>query len=95
MDANNYIYLKNKVERFQRLEMFKETLVDMQAALVRDKDITITVDSEGTDYMAMKEKLPFGLRIEEHDELFREIKDNLIDAIGMKIIEIEDKMKEL
>ena len=95
MDTNNYIYLKNKVERFKRLEMFKETLVDMQAVLVRDKDITITVDPEGTDYMAIKEKLPFGLRIEEHDELFREIKDNLIDTIGMKLIEIEEKMKDL
>ena len=40
---------------------------------------------------SLNEKLPAGIQIDEHDELMREIKDNLIDAIGIKIVEIEEK----
>lgn len=95
MDGENYIYLKNKVERYDKFELLKENLVEIQELLVKDHDIEIRVDDEGVNRISLNEKLPFGMKIDEHEELMREIKDNLIDTIGMKIIEIEYKMKEL
>lgn len=95
MDRENYIYLKNKVERYNKLELFKENLIEIQNLLVKDRDVKIQVDDEGVNCISLKAKLPFNMQIDEHDELMREIKDNLIDAIGMKIVEINDKMEEL
>lgn len=95
MDKENYAYLKSKVERYNKLELLKEHLEEMQALLVKDHDIKIQVDDEGVNCISLKERLPFNTQIDELEELMREIKDNLIDAIGMKIVEIEEKMKEL
>lgn len=95
MDAKNYIYLKDKVERYSKLELLKEHLEEVQGLLVKDHDIKIQVNGEGVNCVSLSERLPFKMKIDEHEELMREIKDNLIDTIGMKIIEIEEKMKEL
>lgn len=95
MDAKNYEYLRNKVERYNKLELFKEHLAEIQNLLVKDHDIKIQVDDEGVNCISLKQKLPFNVQLDEHEELMREIKDNLIDSIGMKIVEINDKMEEL
>lgn len=93
MDSKNYIYLKNKVERYNSLELYKENLAEIQNLLVKDHYLKIHVEDE--EVYCLGEKLPFGRQLDEHEELMREIKDNLIDSIGMKIVEINDKMEEL
>ncbi len=95
MDEKNYEYMKNKVERFNKLTLLKEHLGEVQALLVKDHDIKIQIFEAGVNHVSLSEKLPFRTQIDERDELMREIKDNLIDAIGMKLIEIEEKMKDL
>ena len=99
MDAKNFEYLSKKVYRYEQLEGLKDKLNSIQKLLVRDFEITIkvggsisVVDRDEDFYSLTDRKLA---QIEEHDDLMREIKDNLIDAIGMKLIEIEEKMEEL
>ena len=95
MDAKNFEYLSKKIDRYGRLDNVKDKLNQIQQLLVKDHSLKIQIDCDGINYCVFPEKLPPHIHIEEYDDLMREIKDNLIDAIGMKIIEIEDKMKEL
>lgn len=99
MDAKNFEYLSKKVYKYEQLEKLKDKLNSIQELLVRDFEITIkvgssisVVDREEDFYSLTDRKLA---QIKEYDDLMREIKDNLIDAIGMKIVEINDKMEEL
>ena len=102
MDAKNFEYLSKKVGRFEQLQIMKERLNNIQSKLVKDEPLEIKV---GNFNPYSDSSIQFGdsnagkqnnnLVKDEYEELMREIKDNLIDAIGMKIIEIEYKMKEL
>lgn len=95
MDAKNFEYLSKKVTRYEQLQQMKSVISKMQELLVKDNKLKITVDCDGIHYHSLSEDLPMNVPIEEHDELMRKIKDNLIDSIGMKIVEINDKMEEL
>lgn len=95
MDAKNYEYLKDRVDKYQRLDWTKGKLIETQKALVKAHDLKIHIDSDGVNHYAIHSNLPLQLMTEEYSDLFGEIKDNLIDAIGIKIVEIEEKMKEL
>lgn len=103
MDAKNFEYLKNKVGRFEQLQIMRENLDALQVRLVNDEPINIKVGEE--DFLADDNTIQFGDTDtkkasschvkDEYECLLREIKDNLIDAIGMKIVEINEKMEEL
>jgi len=95
MDAKNFEYMSKKVDRYNKLDQLKNKLNSIQELLVKDHELNITVSEFGCDYQGLSEKLPLNFMIEEYDDLFREIKDNLIDTIGMKIIEINQIMEEL
>lgn len=97
MDAKNFEYLSKKVGRYERLDKLRDRLNSMQQMLVKDACITINVaqvSNAGQDCIGITDMITT-TNLEEYDELMREIKDNLIDSIGMKIVEIEEKMKEL
>lgn len=100
MNHDNFMYLSKKVSRYEQLQIMKENLAAVQERLVNDEPLTINVGDD--EYCCAIEfgdkdvnKVTNCLVKSEHEELMREIKDNLIDAIGMKIVEIEEKMKEL
>ena len=95
MDLKNYEYLRTKIDRYEKLHQLKDKLNNVQSLLVKDCEINLVLDNDGMNRASLNEKLPAGIQIDEHDELMREIKDNLIDSIGMKIVEIEEKMKDL
>lgn len=102
MDAKNYEYLSKKVGRYEQLQTMKENLNELQTKLVKDEALEIIVGYKDHLYddiiqfgdMDTKKANSCFVK-DEYEDLLREIKDNLIDAIGMKIIEIEEKMKEL
>lgn len=99
MDTRNFEYLSKKIYKYEQLEKLKDKLNSIQGLLVRDFEITIKVGSSITStdkqedfYSLTDRKLA---QIQEYDDLMREIKDNLIDSLGMKIVEINEKMEEL
>lgn len=94
MDAKNYEYLKDKVARYEMLNHYREKISFVQEELVKDEHITIIL---GNVFVKSSHDLSDShfQGLEEHDELMREIKDNLIDSIGMKIVEINEKMEAL
>lgn len=92
MDAKNYEYLRNKVVRYEILNNFRSSLNSMQERLLKDETTRITVGGfEGISSLSDNSYE----ELEENGDLMREIKDDLIDTIGMKIVEINDKMEEL
>ena len=101
MDAKNFEYLSKKVGRYEQLQTMKENLNELQTKLVKDEPLEIKVGnvdfwSDDTIKFGDTDAKANGLLVkDEYEELMREIKDNLIDAIGIKIVEIEERMKEL
>lgn len=93
MDAKNFEYLQNKVLTYEKLGYLKDRLNSMQESLVRDYRLTVIVKDKNNDSILISDD--DARRFDDYEVLMREIKDNLIDAIGMKIVEIEEKMKEL
>lgn len=100
MNKENFKYLSEKVGRYDQLQIMKENLVAVQERLVNDEPLTINVGDD--EYCCAiefgdedVEKASNCLVKTEHEELMREIKNDLIDAIGMKIVEINDKMEEM
>jgi len=102
MDAKNFEYLNKKVGRYEQLQIMRENLDALQAKLVNDEPLEIRVGEFGH---FSNDSIQFGssdikeikmcLVKDEYEDLIREIKDDLIDSIGMKIVEINDKMEEL
>lgn len=101
MDQENFMYLSKKVGRYEQLQIMKENLNDIQVKLVKDEPLEIRV---GNYNRFINSSIQFGdsdteksnsLIKDEYEELLREIKDNLIDTIGMKIVEINKKLEEL
>jgi len=100
MDKETLKYMKDKVTRCEQLEGFKIDLNDLQTCLLNDQEITISVkDFEECVEVAIGDnqmmKLPNSHIQDEYGELLREIKDNLIDSIGMTIVKINEIMEEL
>lgn len=102
MDAKNFEYLSNKVGRYDQLHIMRENLDVIQTKLVNDEPVTIKV---GEEDCCCDDTIQFGdsdtkkvssCQVKDvHEELMREIKDNLIDTIGMKIVEINQIMEEM
>ncbi|MBP1924620.1 hypothetical protein J2Z76_000473 [Sedimentibacter acidaminivorans] len=99
MDNKNYEYLSNKVTRYEQLQTLKEHLDDFQQDLIKDKDINVSISEVFVDgpYIAddVARKANCNHIKDEYEELMREIKDNLIDTIGMTIVKINQIMEEL
>lgn len=99
MDAKNFEYLSKKVGRYEQLQDIKVNLSCMQEKLVKDENLKIVVGDEEFKKIVLNEchsdENSHNNVKDEINDLFREIKDNLIDTIGMALVEIEDKIKEL
>ncbi len=98
MDKETLKYMKDKVTRFEQLDSFKNALDDIQVALINDEDMRISVGYDGAendigDYEV--NKVPFSHIKDEYLDLLREVKDNLIDSIGMTIVKINQIMEEV
>ncbi|MDF2881700.1 MAG: hypothetical protein K0R54_2257 [Clostridiaceae bacterium] len=99
MDHENFMYLNKKVVRYEQLQSFKEHLNDFQQELIKDKDIRIAISDDDYDKTFIADNMArksVCIHIkDEYDELMREIKDNLIDSIGMTLVKINQIMEEI
>jgi len=99
MDNKNYEYLSNKVTRYEQLQTLKEHLDDLQQDLIKDKDIEISINEDFNSGRCIADNVARKANCKqikgEYEELMREIKDNLIDTIGMTIVKINEIMEEM
>jgi hypothetical protein len=100
MNKENFDYMKNKVTKYDQLEGFKIDLNDFQESLLRDADIKLNVKDydECIDAVIADEQMrkqPNSHIQDIYGDLLREVKDDLIDTIGMTIVKINEIMEEM
>lgn len=101
MDTTTVQYMQSKVNAYKQLNDYQNNLEGCQNLLIKDKHIKITVDDiENNKRFIITDDIDDNdpdreYTKEEHGDLIREIKDDLIDAIGMATVRIQQKMEEL